>query len=895
MSDTSARPGGPEPGDGPLDPAQLVRITSLHRGFLYQHLYAVGCLLRLGAAGAERLLVERDEDIEVLLPGRRLYLQVKTRARPLRGGDVNGAVDAFSAVRARHADGGRPGRPRLVVVSNQPPGPGLAARTAADDWPPDVLLLTPGSEPPEPWLPPAWTTLDEAVAWCAGEAARVPFTSLSPHTLVWKLAARVVLACTGHGGQGFTADELPPLYEQFVQELQAFPAAPTPYLPRATEPELLTGARVRLVTGFSGAGKTAWASQAAAHSPEPLTYFDVAALPAEAVAGSLARELAARHLDRAARTALPNGTGTLRAVHHRLAGTPVAIVLDNAHRLDAHDLRHLVEALPTARFVLLGQPRPDQAAFAARLDVLPETLDGWTADSVASVFADADCPVDRPTAERLVGLTGGLPLYVRNAARLTRTHHDGDAARFCTALSARAHTAPTVQDLILAEVFDALDGTARTTAYLLATAEVPLTDEEVQRLAHAAGLGGPAPARAMRSLTSYSLVQRTGTTTTLHDAVRSLATEYAPDGVDRPVEEALRDLLAPTAGGGGTTLPRLARWMTTLPRTGRTEELLRFTTHDFFFEQSFAAGLAPTLRAVASDERAAPMDRFDSLNALAILAQEADERDVHGRLVDDLDALVAAHPEAWGTRERSVLATQRMARYAHTGDLASMNAAYLTARAENADGSLGSRVLRFNQARCFFLAGRHEQADLLALDLAEASYAALGLTPEDVLGAGPEELRVLLGEETTRLDDFKRLADCLALVVRCRRELGTSHGLAAMHALKFYHLAQAWRPMVGMGQEVADDFVGIGDLRASLDLLEQTLLPLVERYRLDDLVVGVRSQRAVVIAHTGDHATALAELDVLQRYDVPPGQAEELAHQRALVLRLAAGARGRPS
>jgi len=28
-----------------LDPRQLERIQSVHRGFLYQHLYAVACLL----------------------------------------------------------------------------------------------------------------------------------------------------------------------------------------------------------------------------------------------------------------------------------------------------------------------------------------------------------------------------------------------------------------------------------------------------------------------------------------------------------------------------------------------------------------------------------------------------------------------------------------------------------------------------------------------------------------------------------------------------------------------------------------------------------------------------------------------------------------------------------
>lgn len=108
-------------GDTVIDADQLVRITSLHRGFLYQHLYAAACLLRFTTAGMHRLLVERDEDLEAVLPGRHLYLQVKTRSRPLQWGDVSGAVDGFAAVRARHSQGKRAGQPQLVIVANVPP------------------------------------------------------------------------------------------------------------------------------------------------------------------------------------------------------------------------------------------------------------------------------------------------------------------------------------------------------------------------------------------------------------------------------------------------------------------------------------------------------------------------------------------------------------------------------------------------------------------------------------------------------------------------------------------------------------------------------------------------------------------------------------------------------
>ncbi len=60
-----------------LDAVQLVRIESVHRGFLYQHLYAVECLLLAQGAGVSAVIVERDEDIEIVLSGRRIYVQVK--------------------------------------------------------------------------------------------------------------------------------------------------------------------------------------------------------------------------------------------------------------------------------------------------------------------------------------------------------------------------------------------------------------------------------------------------------------------------------------------------------------------------------------------------------------------------------------------------------------------------------------------------------------------------------------------------------------------------------------------------------------------------------------------------------------------------------------------------
>ncbi|WP_395443260.1 hypothetical protein [Caulobacter sp. UC70_42] len=89
---------------------------------------------------------------------------------------------------------------------------------------------------------------------------------------------------------------MPGLLEQLLTQLQDFPDPPDHYRPQMNEPPLASELPFRLVTGFSGAGKTAWASQAALHSPASLVYFDVTDMASGSMAANLAREIAARFL-----------------------------------------------------------------------------------------------------------------------------------------------------------------------------------------------------------------------------------------------------------------------------------------------------------------------------------------------------------------------------------------------------------------------------------------------------------------------------------------------------------------------------------------------------------------------------------------------------------------------
>lgn len=196
----------------PLDPRQVARIESVHRGFLYQHLYAAGCLLLAGQQGVRSITVELDEDAELELDtGDRLYAQIKTRASPLVLSDVADALERFERIRLEHQEGRRAGRASFLIVANVAPGPALRARIdAGGGLADDVTLLWPGTTVGvPPCLPPAWPSVRDAIIWCADRARALPMAALEPETLVWKLAGRVMLAATGQGqGHSFGAADL---------------------------------------------------------------------------------------------------------------------------------------------------------------------------------------------------------------------------------------------------------------------------------------------------------------------------------------------------------------------------------------------------------------------------------------------------------------------------------------------------------------------------------------------------------------------------------------------------------------------------------------------------------------------------------------------------------------
>ncbi|MDL2182594.1 ATP-binding protein [Pseudomonas sp. ChxA] len=477
-----------------LDVTQLIRIEAVHRGFLYQHLYTVGCLLLAQAAAVDVVMVELDEDIELVTDQGRIYVQVKTRSKPIIPSDISSALERFENLRNEHAEGMRKGEAAFVIVANQAPSVQFQQTINDKKLPPDVLFVWPQSTSERhPALPPAWESLTDAAAWCIAQAEKLNFSLLSPDSLIWKLAGLAQLAATGSAPNkqhAFHAKDLPALFEQLIVQLQDFPAPPAFYRPQKLEPSLASDERVRIICGLSGAGKTAWAAQAALHCSQLCAYYDTGDLPGPALASTLVRELAAKFAtpdrDGLRKILLPGASGyeALRTFDTFLdqQGATLLLILDNAHRVPVENLRDTLNATKCIRFVLLCQPHDNVRELEAVTGLQREALLGWDIDTVAAAVDDLGGYATAQGYEQLRTYTGGLPLYVQSAAKIAVTEYGGNVDVLCAELQQQENSVETAQEVILTRIYQGFDKLTQDSLALFSLTDVGLSREEVCEL-----------------------------------------------------------------------------------------------------------------------------------------------------------------------------------------------------------------------------------------------------------------------------------------------------------------------------------------------------------------------------------------------------------------------------
>jgi hypothetical protein len=881
-----------------LDPVQLGRIQATHRGFLYQHLFAVGILLSSAKIGLISLVVEKDEDIEAIFPDSRLYLQIKTRSRDLTPADVADSLTRFEEIRAAHKSGKRASTPRFCIVTNASPSRSL--KEEIGKWPGDVAFKSPNFSVRDPsGLPPAWSGLEEAIEWCVHEAEHVPFGSLSAETLVWKLAGVVLFSCTGGGWKEFKVSELPALLEQMVVQLHSFPNLPTTYRPHADEPPFLSEERIVLVEGFSGAGKTTWAANGSLYCPDPVAYFDIGDMPTSAVAPSLARELAALLLpgnhEEIRKLMLPGASGlqSLRAMDLFIKRRELKLTatLDNVHRMSAEQLVDILKVMPSVRFVLLAQPWPGKPTIEATFNVESRKLGGWAIREIAEEFSANGCDVSVVQAERVRKITGGLPLYVQSSAKIVRDYYGSNVDEFCEEVETLSHTHTTGQEAILKQVQKRLSPTSSKISGLLAISDVPLLRaDSVAFLQDALGIEQSEVFSSLRELGSWGIAEvlRDGRIT-LHDSFRILAQGAQSEVGAEVVLRAKKRLVQILKNEHGVPTFRLLCRL--LPEIGEMETLVDVASGlgEFFHEFGMAQEFESILLEAAHSTSISVSDKFWALDTIVfwkIQNNQYVEASEYFRQLEELSGSFHL-----GERQLQAINLKRLLLAGRQGDLAAAQRAFEAASLLSPSDSAFHRTLRYDYAACLYSGHQYVAAAKLTMPLIEEYFDVLGLKPEDVTLKNPPEIFPKLKNTDTQQDDLKHLADSLDLHAMLMDKLG-KHGqaLARIHAFKFYVMANALSSAVRVGRDLVDELLEMGDAIGARLFMESTVLRAFSEGQALDYFLPIHSQYAVVLAYCGEVEAALRTMKELETFVVAtPDWQDEYRSRRRVVERIASG------
>lgn len=870
-------------------------IDAVHRGFLYQHLVAAAVLLSADANRLEEVLVEGDEDIELQLrAGVRRYIQVKTRSGTLRPADIATTLDRFARLKKEHDEGPRYGAAEFVIFCNAALAPEAEEAIAQSGV--AVTVITPDLAGIED-LPPAWRNLEEAIQWCTDAASRIPFGTLAPTTLVWKLAAEVAFACTGErlDGHSFTPVALPELFEQLVAGLHHFPSPPVPYLPLADEPPFTSGDRVRLIVAFSGGGKTAWAAEGNVHSSQEGVYVNAADVPDPALASAVAREVGATLLATGvndARSIVAPGVQpfeALRILSEVISRDErkVCVVVDNVHRVAVESVRRIVEGLASCQFILLAQPWPELRALETLLGTPSETLPGFSLESVAAEFLRHGGGVDVATADRIMKLTGGLPLFVRDAALLALRYYGNDATRLSEDLENATNAMTTGQEAILAQVVARLSPAARSALGLLGLSEIPLAAAEVTAVLSMIANGDIAvTAGVLRELSAWGIVQHFGDgSLKLHDAFGTLSLQHRatlPAEILLLGRRALAGVLRESFGPG--QYERLVMFLKIAPFIGETATVVDIVSGmgEHLQERGKAAELLRIVDAAADDATIPAQDRFWAADAALFWTLDGYATDDVERRVAKLEATFnqLVDPPAL---IRGAFLLKQLLFAGRNGRLEKVRETYGELHRITAHDDMLDRIRRYDYAAELYRCDASDAAYCVLAGLVGDYFRTIGLSPRDLFMKNPQEIQHVLREDVDP-DELKRLADTLDLISRVVNELGASSGVLRIWAHKLYLLASAHRSAVKVGQDVVDELLHFADPASARRMIENTLLPLIRDSNLLAYMVPVQAQYAIVLAYMREFDTARAIFSQLESFrGASPERDAELKNQRELI------------
>lgn len=858
-----------------LDPAQLARIEATHSGFLYQHLFAVGQLL-LAAEEDRVLLVETDEDVEIRSSSEHIYAQVKNLSTRLQPSDVAPILKRFDQLRDEHRTGRRPGKAIFAIVSRSEPSPSLTTSMASHAWPGDVAVVTPESGRSVRGVP-AWPSIPDAVQWTVGAAGQIPFTRLTPETLVWKLAAHVQVVATGKlygGSHEVRFSDLPRLREQLDLSAEVVPAPPVVYRPQQNEPPIDTGVRVRSIVGVSGAGKTSWFSSSSAHLLGKIVFMRAVSGIVD-VASWLVRNLAA--------SLLRNANETLSAVFRpgavaaeslglldRLAAVePITVVVDNAHLLDPAALAASIRETSGVRWILLSQPGPQTSSLLGRLQVEAEQLGGWTPTTIANVLADHGIACSPELALRVQDLTAGLPLFIEGTARVAKKHYEGDLARLLDEQSRGAHVARLPQEQIVADdVVRHLTADAKAVGAILAQLRSDVPFELARRVATDPLSLGQASPSAVRELTEWHILRPgPGGSVGVHDAFRPAldAERGSMDGTARVrCLKFLLDALTELRGDGEWSVDMLMDTLRLLADLGDGRTLVDVIHGGIEWLREYGAAGEAELLLTEAMGKSELSDEFLFLGAdtLAYLAIQNRDLKKAAHWISLCEQVAKRQPliaPEWEAR----LVVKRILLSGVAGNFNAAKAAFDAYERWAEKGTEGYRVARYDLAVAAYNSGEPGEAHRLTTELIAEYFEVLDLSPQKLFAKNIPDLLNEISIDGNE-DEIRHLADAMQLRATVLVENGDFPGFDPPWAMKLYALVHADSSAMRAGLEWANATIRAGDISAGLKIFEDQLVPLLERERFMGWLVPVYLDYARALTSGGRFEDALARLKAVE-------------------------------
>ncbi len=319
---------------------------------------------------------------------------------------------------------------------------------------------------------------------------------------------------------------------------------------------------------------------------------------------------------------------------------------------------------------------------------------------------------------------------------------------------------------------------------------------------------------------------------------------------------------------------------------GDIKPLVQVATDELFHELGYMEEISDYLnQAVASGDISAE-DRFWALDGLVFAHfKQGDEGDIR-RMLDQMDELVRQND--LGLSERLAVGMKRMIFAAREKDAATVKATMTELSRVLPQTPQHLRVAKYNYAHALFELEMINECVTVTLDLIVEYYDLLGLTLSNVMAKSPEYIFPLLEQGHDHSDDLKHLADTLDLQAKAINAIGGHAGLARIHALKFYSMANSVDSFVRVGQDLVDEFIARHDYVGAREFIERNLMPTILGLKLAGRVIAVRSQYAVVLAYCGAFDAADAEMDRLTPYEggLDLRDRSELQQQRELIAKL---------